>query len=643
MFSKFDPTTLAIIEKASEYSRQYFKLSKVGTEAFLYIMFSDEDSLCRILLEEYRVSLAEINDLMKEIVIIRSKSDDYTVKLKEVFQTALTIAKDNGNGIVYEEHLFFALLLVKNSIFISELEKLNLNAQTLLEDVKDYFNLKDGKELDNYSINLTSLAREGKLNRLIGREEYLKRMAIILSRKNKNNILLVGSAGVGKTALVEGLAEKFINEDCEIIAINVSSIIANTKYRGDFESRINRILEEVIKDNTILFIDEIHTIMGAGSTDNSLDLANILKPYLARGNFRCIGATTIEEYHQTIIKDKALARRFQPVFINEPTKMETKVILEGIYKDFVDFHKVEIAQYLLDYIVSLSERITNRKFPDKAIDLLDESLSVAKMENKSQLTVNEIDQAFANISGLTKGIINYNYVYSELEAYYLDNYLGDDVRNNLVTISFNGDEDNLKVLLEELSMGFGINKEMILDLDLTNFTESHSVASLFGAPNGYVGYDEGGIISEHFAKFPAQIVIIRNLSLAHSEIQAIINRMLKETKIYDKKGREILTNKAAFVFVDNTYQENRRMGFISQGNEEKTKYDLQLGNKINNQKSFFNILEKRGYHVEVNEEDYLCNTLAYKRLFFELLNHYSIGHYQLKYNENSKEIDIIQV
>ena len=143
-------------------------------------MFSDEDSLCRILLEEYRVSLAEINDLMKEIVIIRSKSDDYTVKLKEVFQTALTIAKDNGNGIVYDKHLFFALLLVKNSIFISELGKLNLNAQTLLEDVKDYFNLKDGKELDNYSINLTSLAREGKFNCLIGREEYVVRMAIIL-------------------------------------------------------------------------------------------------------------------------------------------------------------------------------------------------------------------------------------------------------------------------------------------------------------------------------------------------------------------------------------------------------------------------------------------------------------------------------
>lgn len=640
MFKHFDETTIAIIEKAKEYSKSRFKLGKIGTEAFLYVMFNDEDSLCRILLEEYRVSLLEIEDLMRDYIIIRSNNNEYTEKLKEVFQTAELIARENGVEKVFEEHLFFALLMVKNTIFIDTINRLNLNPLTLLEDLKNYFNLNIGKEIDNYSLNLTKLAKEGKLNSLIGREDYLKRMEIILKRKNKNNILLVGSAGVGKTALVEGLAIKLLNEE-QILSINVASIVANTKYRGDFESRINKILEEFVEKDTILFIDEIHTIMGAGSTDNNLDLANILKPYLARNNFRCIGATTIEEYQKTIYKDKALARRFQPIFINEPTLKETQEILKGIKKDFLDFHQVDMEDDKVEYIVSLAEKIANRKFPDKAIDLLDEALSIAKINQAKSLTISHVDKAFENISGLVKGDLSYEYLYKELEPFYIDNYLGIKERNNLATIKFVGDDTNLALLLKELSRGFGIPNEMILDLDLTEFTEAFSISSLFGAPAGYVGYEEGGIISEHLAKYPAQIMVLRNLQNAHPEIRQIIDKMLSDKTIYDKKGRQLATNHAVFVVAE-PLEDRCNMGFIKEEKRFKNEYALLLENKISCQKenAYGDFLNSHGFRINYDESSYQAHPLEYKKTFIDLIEKYEKGNYQLNFDAKLKQIEI---
>lgn len=641
MFDNFDDTTLQIIEKAKEYSKNKYKLGKVGTEAFLYVMFSDEESLCRILLEEYRVSLLEIEELMKDYVIIRSSNEEYTEKLKEVFKTAGVIAKDNGSKKVYEEHLLFALLMIKNTIFIHEIEDLNLNSVSLLEDLKEFFNLENNKEIDNYSTNLTELAKDNKLNKLIGRENYLNRMEIILKRKNKNNILLVGSAGVGKTALVEGLALKLLDTNQQIISINISSIVANTKYRGDFESRINKILKELTEENAILFIDEIHTIMGAGSTDNTLDLANILKPYLARSNFRCIGATTIEEYQKTIVKDKALTRRFQPIFVNEPTMEETKEILLGIKDDYSTFHNVSIDNIMIDHIINASKKITNRKLPDKAIDLLDEALSIANIEKKECLSLNHLEQALSNITGLAKGVLNYQFIYNELEPYYLDNYLGISNKNNLVSIKFSGDENNLKLLLKELKLGFGIQDEMVLDLDLTNFTDAFSISSLFGAPAGYVGYEDGGIISEHLAKYPSQIFVLRNLFQAHSEIRLTIEKMIKENNFYDKKGRSLSVNHAVFIITSDEEKENE-VGFIKKTSRINKEYDIELGNKndlvvVN---PYIEIFKTHGFNISYDDNDYTNHQIEYKKSFVNLLENYQAGKYFLSYNNELGQIEI---
>ena len=473
-------------------------------------------------------------------------------------------------------------------------------------------------------------------------------MKVVLGRKNKNNIMLIGSAGVGKTALVEGLCYELLKQksEYEIISVNISSLVANTKYRGDFEARINKVLNEVLESNNkILFIDEIHTIIGAGSSDNSLDIANIIKPYLARGNFRCIGATTTEEYQKSINKDKALARRFQSIFVNELNKDETQDVLFGIVDDYSKFHNVYLDKKYIPYILKLcEEKIVNKKFPDKAIDLLDEAMCLAKINKSKSVKINNIDDALKNMTGMSIGQIDHKFSYHELESYFLDNYLGVSTKKNLVTIKYCGDDENLKLLLEEIKLGFGICEESILELNLTNFTESFALSALIGTPPGYVGYEDGGILSEHYAKFIYQVVIVKNIEKASPDIKFFIESLVKNGSFYDKKGREFKTNNSVFVFVDSSVK-NQRIGFINDEiyNKKNEMFDLFLEEKQHYEaiNPYIDSFKFRGFDISFNEDDFKVHSNSYKKKFLELIRKYNKGKYFLMYNNLTEEIEII--
>ena len=646
MLENFDDSVINIINDAKEYTKKNFKVKKIGTESFLYVMFSNEESICRILLEDYRVTLDEIKEAMSSYMLIRSDNNEYTEKFLEVMEMAKAISKENNSSVVLEEHLLFSLLVVKDTVFESLIKKLNLNTLILIEDLKEYFYIKTTEEVSNYSTNLSQLAKENKLNKLIGRESYLNRMKVVLGRKNKNNILLIGSAGVGKTALVEGLCYLLLKEksDKEIVSINVSSLVANTKYRGDFEARINTVLNEVINSNNkILFIDEIHTIIGAGSSDNSLDIANIIKPYLVRDNFRCIGATTTEEYQKSIYKDKALARRFQPIFVDELSEEETLNVLSKIVDDYIEFHNVNIDRKYLNYIVkTCKEKVTNRKFPDKAIDLMDEAMCLAKTENSKSTKITHIEQALKNISGVGMGIIDYDFKYKEMESYYLDHYLGVVTKKNLLVVKYLGNEKNLGSLLDEIKIGFGISNEAILNLDLSNFTENNSLSLLIGTSPGYVGYEDGGILSEHYAKFIYQIVVIKNFETAANDIKQFLLSLIKNGLFFDRKGREFKTANSLFLFVGKDYTESS-IGFVSTVKKQTNDmFDLVIEDKktLNEVNPYVESFKYRGFDISFDEEDFHKNSTSYKKALLEILKSYNKGKYFLFYNNKTNKIEI---
>lgn len=319
-----------VFDLMKKYSLQN-NIKTMGSEFLILAMYETEDSLCHFLLDEYDVTREEIEEKTKNVFILRKDLGEFNASLEAILHQAKLLA---GDHLISEEHLFMAVLMNKNTIACSILEALELNIDELIADVKDIYDFdhQDTNEI-SFVRNITKEAKNEELDTFVDRSEYLKRLDVILHRKYKNNPLLIGNAGVGKTAIVEGYAQKLVKEKSEvsILALNLTSMLAGTRYRGDFEERFDKFIKEIgSKKNVIIFIDEIHTIIGAATTDGNLDVANMLKPLLARNGIKLIGATTLEEYHKTIEKDKALARRFQTVFVSEPTLSETEDILFGL-------------------------------------------------------------------------------------------------------------------------------------------------------------------------------------------------------------------------------------------------------------------------------------------------------------------------
>ena len=371
-----------IIGRMQSYQSK-IKYKTLGTEILLLALMSIEDSMTNLILKELNITEDMILTIINNSYYIRDEGL-YTYTLQKVLKNAEEL--QNNKEFVYDEAYLYSILEEKNCVALNILESLEINGNQISEELLNALSYleEDNKVL----INLTKKAKNKELNKLIGREEVLNNIDIILSKKQKNNCMLIGPAGVGKSGIVEGLAYQYVKtkQNITIYQLDIGSLISGTKYRGDLEEKITDVMETIKEDNIILFIDEIHNIMNNNS-ENSIDIANLLKPYLARSSIKCIGATTIDEYYKTIAKDKALARRFKYIYINEPSFKETNNILLGIKKDFESFYNIKYSNYIIKKIVNSSKYLHNLNNPDKSIDLLDECGALSKKYKNNKVDI----------------------------------------------------------------------------------------------------------------------------------------------------------------------------------------------------------------------------------------------------------------
>lgn len=608
-----------ILELSKKYSNDA-GISTVGSEYLILAMYETEDSLCHFLLNEYEVTKEEIIEKTNDIFILRKKEGEYNKSLEEILNKANELAYDK---IISEEHLFMATLQVKNTIAVAILESLGLSISDLIDDVKEIYDFSSGTSSElPYIKNITKKAKNNELPTFVDRSNYLKKLDIVLHRRFKSNPILVGNAGVGKTALVEGYAKMLLERKSEytILSLSLTAMLAGTRYRGDFEERFDKFMKEIAcKPKVIIFIDEIHTIIGAATTDGNLDVSNMLKPYLARDDIKLIGATTLDEYHKTIEKDKALSRRFQPIFVSEPSLEETKKILQGIKHDYEEFHKVKISDDALDYLLVQSDKKISGKYrPDKCIDLLDDTLSICAINNVSNVTDEYINLAISN----SYGGMNYEYIpkNTSLDKYkWL--YKADLLDNKpLIKISYNGNIEALNELILDVAALFNIGLEAVLEIDLSSYKDSVMLSSLIGAPPGYVGYDDEGILSKHIIQYPMSILVFKELSKASGAVKAFVYNILKRGKFTDQRGRTI--DLGCSVVIVEGIEEKNGIGFIGGKIKESGLFD----EVINNDSCISNLNDKyekslRALSYEVsfdfdinydnrkNVNDYLYNLL----------------------------------
>lgn len=585
----FSMSIAEVIKRVKERTKRNGNQT-IGSEFFLSEMLEIEGGIFQFLMNEYDVKKEEVIDETESALVLRHDKGEYSDALTKIFDYAQGVSY----GKIKEEHLLYAILHCKESIAYKIIKSLGLSPSDLIIDLEEIYDFKESKEEMKYAVNLTQKAREGKLDSLFEYDNYLKRMLVILNKKYKNNPLLVGDAGVGKTAIVEGFAKYAYqnNLDYEILTLNLSQMLSNTKYRGDFESRMDEAMNYISsRENAILFIDEIHTIIGTGSSENSLDVANILKPYLARADIKIIGATTIDEYQKTIFKDKALRRRFDLINVLEPTLDVTKKILLGLKPSYEDFHKIKLDDDLISYLCDEADaKIHNKKRPDKCIDILDEMLSYAKI-NSYKATSDLVDHIIDDRVGYH--LIKKEYHYKEIAklSFISENKLKEEKYYNYHIAIYNNFEA-IEYLKQDLMVYLGISEEMILQIDALMYQERSAMESLIGSPKGYVGYDEDGILSHQLLTYPASVIIVENSNAMSGPLKTIFNQIYKQGFFYDNHGTQIKTNH--LVIVDVLSKERNLVGFNQQEERRKTEYDLVIDDNIKSSlnKKYKEILDK---------------------------------------------------
>ena len=529
------------------------------------------------------------------------ETNSFNEATRRMFNHIQGIKKDTADEIDF----FVALLEDETSYTHQLLQEFGISKIDIIEDislndfVKENSGTKEKKEsvLEDYTTELTSIA--DKFDNVIGREKEVERVIQILARRKKNNPILVGEAGVGKTAIVEGLAKKIANNEVpeilqgkKIYSLDIGSLVAGTKYRGEFEKRIKAVLNELKKEKEpILFIDEIHMIVGAGAAGNgSMDVANLLKPALARGEIRCIGATTYEEYKNHFEKDKALNRRFQKVDINEPSIEDTVKILKGLKNRYEEFHGVEYSDEAIESAAILANKYLREKFlPDSAIDLIDEVGAKFKINNEKRIEKKDIEKTIAKIANIPEENASNN------EIAILKN-----LENNLKSRVFGQDEaikELVKVIkrkkagltrddkpigsflfvgptgvgkteiAKQLASLLGIN---FLRFDMSEYQEKHSVAKLIGSPPGYVGYEKGGMLTEAIRKNPHTVLLLDEIEKAHPDIVQILLQVMDNATLTDNDGRKADFRNVILIMTSNLgVGEGNNLGFNQEFSEFK--------------------------------------------------------------------------
>lgn len=586
MLETFSTKAVQLIDEAKEIAKEMSEVSgnllEVTTYHLLMSMFLANDTICHFLLNEENKTIDDLVNAAKQISFKEVTGQVFTKEFEAIVELASQIALKVDSEYVYDEHLFYALLEHQNNLAVKVILALNFSIERLKQDIEDIFNFYQTKiiyqpkkdEQLKYLICLNDILH---IHPYVTRNNYIEQMIYILNKRQKNNPLLIGSAGVGKTALVEGLT-KYLSK--KIYELDLGKMIAGTKYRGEMEEKIINAVEYVSKNNGILFIDEIHNIVGAGSNDGSLDLANLLKPYLSKGTINIIAATTLDEYYKYMDKDKALTRRFQNIFIDEPTADETIAILKGIKTGYEEYYHTTISDELIEYIVQQSEqKLLNKKFPDKAIDVLDETYSryqIAPYELKK--IVNNVIENINGIKVPTKEEIKaLKLNYEELIPFYLRALYPLTICKNLGIVKVN-QHFKIKLLIQDLYQVFNLKKEMVLILDGDDYQSIESIYNLTGSSKGYVGYEQGGLLYNHLLKYPMSLIYLKNFYCSSSYFKTFFKDLFKKDYVIDAHMRKIYLKNTLFIVNDE--QINHSVGFINQLPMNNKYYDYYLKKQL---------------------------------------------------------------
>jgi ATP-dependent Clp protease ATP-binding subunit ClpC len=689
-FDKFTDRARKVLTLAQDEA-QRFNHNYIGTEHLLLGLVREGEGVAARVLENMNVELAKVRTAV-EFIIGRGDRPvvgevGLTPRAKRVIELAIDEARRLGHNYIGTEHLLLGLVREGEGIAAGVLESLGVNLDKVRHEVirvlsqsssagptQETKRASKTPTVDQLGINLTEAARAGKLDPVIGREKEIERVIQILSRRTKNNPALIGEPGVGKTAIAEGLAHRIVAGDVpetllnkRVLTLDIGSLVAGTKYRGEFEERLKKIIEELRNTNdAVLFIDELHTLVGAGAAEGAIDAANILKPPLARGELQCIGATTLDEYRKYIERDAALERRFQPVMVEEPTMEQTVDILMGIRERYEQHHKVAITDDAVKAAVDLSIRyITDRHLPDKAIDLIDEAASRVRLRYASappalrdaqkdldrvtkekdaainnqeyeeaarlreaegvsretveklrgewqsqvssdQPTVNEeeIAQVVAMWTGIpvTRIAAEESERLLKMEEVLHGRIIGQQEAIETVSKAVRRARAGLKdpkrpigsfIFLGPTGVGktelakalaefmFG-SEDALIKIDMSEFMERHNVSRLVGAPPGYVGFDEGGQLTEAVRRKNYCVVLLDEVEKAHPEVFNILLQILEDGHLSDAKGRRVDFRNSIIIMTSNLgakqLQTNSTLGFRAMGETDaaraETSYEI---------------------------------------------------------------------
>ena len=689
---------LKTAERESKKLKHYY----IGSEHILLGLLKEQDGVAGTVLRSQAIDIEAVYDLISDLTLqgkgtILKERAGMSPRTERILEDAETLAEKYHSGTVGTEHILLAIIREGNNcavqillalrknpteIYIQTLMAMGEDPQSAKEDFKKTKAKKKDNFLENYSKDLTALAAKGKLDPVVGREDEITRVVQILSRRTKNNPCLVGEPGVGKTAIVEGLATRIAAGNVpetvlgkRVLTLDLSGMVAGTKYRGEFEERMKRLLSEVTEaGDIILFLDEIHTLIGAGGSEGSIDAANILKPSLSRGEIQLIGATTLTEYRKYVEKDAALERRFQPVDVSEPTEEEAVRILQGIAHKYEEHHHVKYTTEALDTAVRLSSRyINDRHLPDKAIDLIDEAGALVRLKSlKHSVKIDEYKEeiqkldlqiarsikieAFTQAAELREKQRTLQSKLKKLEdkeradreknlAEVNENHIADVVAvwtkvpvkkltekesdrllklESILHKRVIGQEDAVvkiskamrrqRVGLQDPNRPIGSflflgptgvgktelskalaeamfgDENALIRVDMSEYMESHSVSKMIGSPPGYVGFDDGGQLSEKVRRNPYSVVLFDEVEKAHPDVFNILLQVLDDGHITDSKGRKVNFKNTIIIMTSNAgaarIVEPKNLGFATKS-DEKRDYDNMKSNVMDEVKKIF--------------------------------------------------------